>query len=84
MIPGILLSRLNQRYQEDTMTCKTPCNNCSCKPCGHLPYDDDFPFEADKSALGTLHEKLLSSPSTFLQRLCALEPGAVECRTYED
>ena len=79
-----MLDRLNQRYQEDTMTCKTPCNNCTCKPCGHLAHDDDFPFETDKSPLGTLQEKWLDSPSTFLQRLCSLEPGAIECRIYED
>ena len=85
MIPGFCLTRLNQRYQEDPMTCKTPCAKCVCDaPCGHLSYDDDFPFETDKSALGTQQEKWLNSPATFLDRLCALEPDAVECRTYED
>ena len=65
------------------MTCNKQCDNCSCAPCGHLSYDDDFPFEADKSALGTQQAKWLESPSTFLDRLCAIEPGATECRSYE-
>lgn len=81
MILASMMARLNQRYQEEPM----PCKNCTCsKPCGHLDYDDDFPFEADKSALGTQQEKWLTSSSTYLERLCSLEPGAVECKTYED
>ena len=85
MIPGFCLTRLNQRYQENHMPCSTPCAQCTCKPaCGHLDYSDDFPFEADKSALGTQQSKWLESPSTYFDRLCALDPSAPECRVYED
>jgi len=60
VIPGFCLTRLNQRYQEEPMTCKTPCDNCKCeakKACDTLPIDDDFPFEADASPLGTQTRK---------------------------
>lgn len=71
-----------------TKPAQAPCGGCDkCRPtapCGHLSIDDDFPFESDKSALGTQQEKWLNSPSTFLDRLCSAEPGAVECKTYED
>ena len=82
MIPyGLLFHRLNQRYQEDTMTCATPCSNCKCMPAS--VYNHDY-MEADPSPMATQQRKWLESPSTYLDRLCALEPGAVECRTYED
>jgi len=45
MIPGFCLTRLNNRY--NTMTCKTKCNNCKCKPCDHLPVDDNLYEEVD-------------------------------------
>ena len=65
--------------------CDSSCKKCNpTAPCGHLPVSDDFPFEADKSALGTQQDKWLSSPSTFLDRLCSLDPSAPECRIYED
>lgn len=66
------------------MPCSTPCPKCNCAPCGHLPYDDDFPFEADKTALGKSQDEWLNSPSTFLDRLCSTDPSAIECRIYED
>ena len=80
MIPyGLLFHRLTHRYQEDTMTCKTPCNNCQCEPASI--YNHDY-IEVDASPMATQQRKWLESPSTFLDRLCALEPGAVECKTY--
>ena len=80
MIPyGLLFHRLTHRYQEDTMTCNTPCNNCQCEPASI--YNHDY-IEAAASPMATPQRKWLESPSTFLDRLCALEPGAVECRTY--
>jgi len=82
MIPyGLLFHRLNQRYQEDTMTCNTPCARCTCEPTSI--YNRDY-IEADASPMATQQRKWLESPATYLDRLCALEPGAVECKTYED
>ena len=81
MIPGFCLTRLNQRYQEDTMTCNTPCARCTCEPTSI--YNHDY-IEADASPMATQQRKWLESPATYLDRLCALEPGAVECKTYED
>ena len=83
MIPGFCLTRLNHRF--NTMPCSTPCAKCTCKsPCGHLDYSDDFPFEADRTALGTQQAKWLDSPSTYFERLCSTDPSAPECRIYED
>jgi hypothetical protein len=48
MIPGFYLTRLNQRYQEESMTCDKPCANCKCKkPCDTLPSDADLYNEID-------------------------------------
>ena len=63
------------------MTCNTPCSSCQCEPASI--YNHDY-IEADASPMTTQQRKWLESPATFLDRLCALEPGAVECRTYED
>ena len=83
MIPGFCLTRLNHRF--NTMPCSTPCAKCTCEsPCGHLDYSDDFPFEADRTALGVQQDKWLNSPSTYFERLCSTDPSAPECRIYED
>lgn len=84
MISQSIFFRLNHRY--NYVTCKTPCNNCTCnsKPCDYLDYDNDFPFEADHTPLGYLQDRWLNSPSTALERHCALNPSAVECKIYED
>ena len=67
------------------MTCKTPCANCTCKPCDYLELTDSTVFEADSTAaLSSEQRKWLESPSTFLARHCALNPGAVDCKIYED
>ena len=29
------------------MTCKKPCEDCKCTPCGHLSIDDDLYVEID-------------------------------------
>ena len=46
-------------------------------------YNHDY-IEADASPMATQQHKWLESPATYLDRLCALEPGAVECKTYGD
>lgn len=66
------------------MTCKTPCSNCTCSPCGFLDYADDFPFETERCGLAALQETWLNSPSTVLTRFCAIYPSAPECKVYED
>ena len=83
MIPyGLLFHRLNQRYQEEPMTCKAPCAKCTCVK-STSPYDSDY-VEIDASPMATQQRKWLESPATYLDRLCALEPGAVECRVYDN
>jgi len=82
MIPGFCLTRLNLRY--NLMTCKKPCDNCTCAPCGHLDYDDDIYIEADASPMATQQRKWLDSASSYFDRACSLNPSAPECRVYED
>ena len=57
MIPAFCLTRLNQRYQENTMTCKTKCDNCQCKK-STSPYNSDY-VEADPSPMATQQRKFL-------------------------
>lgn len=64
------------------MTNQSPLN--VFRPCGHLGYDENFPFEVDSSAMGSQQKKWLESASSFLDRLCSSEPSALECRMYED
>ena len=78
MIPSFCLTRLNQRYQENTMTCKTPCDNCQCKK-STSPYDSDY-AEIDPSPLATQQRKWLASPASFYFRDCAANPSAAHCR----
>jgi len=50
VIPSFCLTRLNHRYQENTMTCTKPCDNCKCdkaKACDTLPIDEDLYTEID-------------------------------------
>ena len=53
------------------MTCNTPCAAASVSPASI--YNHDY-IEADASPMATQQRKWLESPSTFLDRLCALEP----------
>ena len=72
-------------YRKQNMTCDKPCDNCKCTaPCGHLAYDDPAEFEADPSGMATQQKKWLENPANFFDRYCANNPGAVECRIYED
>ena len=45
MIPYFCFTNLNHRY--NTMTCKTPCDNCKCEK---SVYDSDY-IEADNSPM---------------------------------
>ena len=56
MIFDLLLSRLNQRYQENTMTCTKSCPNCTCAK-STSPYDSDY-VEIDPSPLATQARKM--------------------------
>ena len=56
MIPGFCLTRLNQRCQENTMTCKTPCDKCTCVK-STSPYDSDY-VEIDPSPMATQARKM--------------------------
>ena len=63
------------------MTCATPCKSCDCnKLTGHINFDY---VEIDPSPLATQSKKWLDSPSTFLERFCATEPFAPECKLYD-
>ena len=76
MIPGFCLTRLNQRYQEEpSMTCKTPCKNCTCD----TVYSSDY-IEADPSPMATQQRQWLESPSTYFMRECAIRPNSAHCR----
>ena len=57
MIPGFCLTRLNHHYQENTMTCTKPCDNCQCKK-STSPYDSDY-VEIDPSPMATQQRKFL-------------------------
>ena len=78
MIFQQLLTRLNQRYQENTMTCKTPCAKCTCVKSAS-PYDSDY-TEVDASPLATQQRKWLESPASFYFRDCTTNPAAAHCR----
>lgn len=78
MIFQQLLNRLNQRYQENPMTCKTPCAKCTCVK-SVSPYDSDY-SEIDPSPLATQQRKWLASPASFYFRDCAANPSAAHCR----
>ena len=78
MIFDLLLSRLNQRSQEEPMTCKTPCAKCTCVK-SSSPYDSDY-AEIDPSPLATQQSKWLASPASFFFRDCAVNPNASHCR----
>ena len=75
MIARHMLNHLNQRYQEEPMTCKTPCKKCACESV----YDSDY-IEADASPMATQQRKWLESPSTFFERECVLRPNSTHCR----
>lgn len=50
-------TRYNQhRYQENTMTCTKPCDNCQCKK-STSPYESDY-IEIDPSPLATQARKM--------------------------
>ena len=78
MIFDLLLSRLNQRSQEEPMTCKTPCAKCTCVKASPI-YDADY-TEIDPSPLATQQSKWLASPASFYFRDCAANPSAAHCR----
>ena len=89
LLPYLSYERFMSRKQEEPMACDRNCPKCTCAPqpeppCGFLSYDNDFPFEADSCGLAILQDKWLNSPSTALDRHCALQPWAVECKLYED
>ena len=78
MIPSLCLTRLNQRYQEEPMTCKTLCAKCTCVK-SSSPYDSDY-AEIDPSPLATQQGKWLASPASFYFRDCAANPASAHCR----
>ena len=78
MIFDLLLSRLNQRHQEESMTCSKNCTNCTCAK-SVSPYDSDY-TEIDASPLATQQRKWLESPASFYFRDCAANPSASHCR----
>ena len=78
MIFDLLLSRLNQRYQEEPMTCSKNCPNCTCVK-STSPYDSDY-TEIDASPLATQQSKWLASPASFYFRDCAANPASAHCR----
>ena len=47
------------------------------------PYNSDY-SEIDPSPMATQQAQWFDSPSTYFERTCALNPGATECRTFED
>jgi len=58
MIQLFRFTRYNQhRYQENTMTCTKPCDNCQCKK-STSPYESDY-VEIDPSPLATQARKFL-------------------------
>ncbi len=66
------------------MTCQNECPDCSCAPCGHLEYSEDYPFEVDSTPIGTQQDRWLRSPANTLTQHCALHPSDAECKIYED
>jgi hypothetical protein len=36
------------------MTCKNPCADCKCTPCGHLAIDDDLYVEIDDGTFASV------------------------------
>ena len=66
------------------MTCKKPCANCTCAPCGHLAADDDLYIEIDNTALARETQKWFESPSNFFMIECALNPSHSHCKIFED
>ena len=88
MIPyGLLFHRLNQRYQEDTMTCKTPCDNCQCMP--KSVYNHDY-VELDASPLATQQSRYIAdleavqAKANYWDVFCVLEPSAPECKIHDN
>ena len=66
------------------MTCKTPCEKCSCKPCGHLPLDDDMYIEPDSCALARETQKWFDSSANFFLIECTLNPSSSHCKIFDD
>lgn len=58
-----------------------PCGKCPICTCKPSLYNHDY-IEPDPSPLAAEIASWLKSPSSFLDRLCAFEPGAKECKTY--
>ncbi|HAW77814.1 MAG TPA: hypothetical protein DCW74_19025 [Alteromonas australica] len=36
------------------MTCKKPCEDCKCTPCGHLSIDEDLYVEIDDATFASV------------------------------
>ena len=90
LFPYLSFQRLNQRYQEEPMSCPTPCSKCSCEDRDTV-YCNDY-VEIDPSPLATQAKKFLveeeakraASPAGFFERYCSENPSAPECKIYED
>ena len=89
LFPYLSFQRLNQRYQEEPMSCPTPCSKCSCED-RETVYCNDY-VEIDPSPLATQAKKFLAeeakraaSPASFYERFCNENPSAQECKIYED
>ena len=88
MIPyGLLFHRLTQRYQEDTMTCTTPCNNCQCEPASI--YNHDY-VEFDASPMATQQSRYIAdlqavqAKANYWDVFCVQEPSAPECKIHDN
>ena len=89
MIPyGFLFSRLNQRYQEEPMTCKTPCAKCTCVK-STSPYDSDY-TEIDASPMATLQQRYIADlvnvqeKASYWDVFCTTDPSAPECKVHDN
>ena len=63
MFPFHCLARLNHRI--NTMTCKTPCSDCSCK---ETVYNSDYQ-ELDSCPIGTLQARYFEELEATADRI---------------
>lgn len=92
MVPYVFAMRLmtqanaNPTPAHDSMTCETPCKNCSCDSV----YSSDY-VELDASPMTTQAVQFIEGlratvPVDFWARFCeaAENASAAECKIYED
>ena len=90
MVPYIFAMRMMARANANptpskTMTCKTPCKNCTCD----TVYSSDY-VEIDPSPMATQQSRYLAdlkavqAKASYWDVFCTTDPSAPECKVHDN